>query len=53
MYINDKSKPLVLLGSNAALYVISDICAEHGINIAGVLDSDPDDEKCCDKHGWF
>ena len=40
MYINDKSKPLVLLGSNAALYVISDICAEHGINIAGVLDSD-------------
>jgi len=40
MYINDKSKPLVLLGSNAALYVISDICAEHGINIAGVMDSD-------------
>jgi acetyltransferase-like isoleucine patch superfamily enzyme len=40
MTINDNSKPLILLGSNAALWFITDICSRHHINVHGIIDSD-------------
>jgi NDP-sugar pyrophosphorylase family protein len=39
-HINDNSKPLVLVGSNSALFFIQDICDQHGIKIHGIIDSD-------------
>ena len=38
--INDTSKPLVLLGSNFALYKLTETCEDIGIPIAGIVDKD-------------
>jgi UDP-3-O-[3-hydroxymyristoyl] glucosamine N-acyltransferase len=38
--INDTSRPLILIGSNSALFFLQDLCDELGINIAGIIDSD-------------
>jgi acetyltransferase-like isoleucine patch superfamily enzyme len=40
MHINDNSKPLILLGSNVALQKILEVCAQHNIDVAGILDKD-------------
>lgn len=39
-HINDASKPLILIGSNSALFFIQDACDQHGIKIHGIIDSD-------------
>lgn len=36
--INDNSKPLVLIGSNASLWLLKDMCEQHGIQIHGIID---------------
>jgi hypothetical protein len=38
--VNDNSKPLVFVGSNSALIFLTDICEQHGIEVAGIIDSD-------------
>jgi len=38
--INDNSRPLVFLGSNAAIWFLTDTCEQHGIQVAGIIDSD-------------
>lgn len=40
MFINDTSKPLIFLGSNSALYILSEVCEIVGIKIAGIVDKD-------------
>lgn len=40
MILNDNSKPLIFLGSNSALWFISDICRRHNIKVHGIIDSD-------------
>jgi hypothetical protein len=39
-HINDNSKPLILIGSNSALFLIQDICDQYDIKIHGIIDSD-------------
>jgi len=38
--INDNSRPVIFLGHNSALFMLTDICKQHGIDIAGIIDSD-------------
>jgi carbonic anhydrase/acetyltransferase-like protein (isoleucine patch superfamily) len=38
--INDNSKPLILIGSNLALFYIKDVCQNFNIKIEGILDHD-------------
>lgn len=38
--INNSDKPLVLVGSRIPLGKIKRVCAQHGIEIAGIIDSD-------------
>lgn len=38
--INNNSRPLIFLGSNAALWFITDICNRHQIKVHGIIDSD-------------
>lgn len=40
MIINDNTKPLILLGSNIALYILIETCEAVNINIAGIVDKD-------------
>lgn len=37
--INDNSKPLILIGSNSALWVIKEMCDQHRVDIHGIIDS--------------
>jgi tetrahydrodipicolinate N-succinyltransferase len=39
-HINDSSRPLILIGSNLALFYIKDTCRDLGISIQGIIDSD-------------
>lgn len=39
-WINDNTKPLILIGSNSALWFIQDMCDRLGITISGIIDSD-------------
>jgi acetyltransferase-like isoleucine patch superfamily enzyme len=50
LHINDKSRPLVFLGSNYVMYKFSELCEEHGIEIAGIVDKDywGNTDKICD-----
>jgi acetyltransferase-like isoleucine patch superfamily enzyme len=38
--INDNSRPLILVGSNSALFYITDVCENFDIKIEGIIDSD-------------
>jgi carbonic anhydrase/acetyltransferase-like protein (isoleucine patch superfamily) len=38
--INKNDRPLILIGSNSALFYIKDFCKNHNITIAGIIDSD-------------
>jgi len=38
--VNDSSRPLLFLGSNAAMWFFVDACEQHGIEVAGIIDSD-------------
>jgi hypothetical protein len=38
--INNNSRPLIFLGSNAALWFITDICNRRHIKVHGIIDSD-------------
>ena len=38
--INDNSRPLILVGSNSALFYIKDVCKNFDIKIAGIIDND-------------
>lgn len=38
--INDTSKPLILLGSNACIYKVTEVCDMIGIQVAGIIDQD-------------
>lgn len=39
-HINDHSKPLILIGSNSALWFLKDMCNQHRIRIHGIIDDD-------------
>jgi carbonic anhydrase/acetyltransferase-like protein (isoleucine patch superfamily) len=39
-HINDKSKPLIFLGSNYIMEKYTDLCEEHGISVHGIIDRD-------------
>lgn len=39
-HINDKSKPLIFLGSNWNMFQLTELAEDLGIEIAGILDSD-------------
>ena len=39
-YINNNQKPLIFIGSNAVMGKLLDICDEHGILVAGIIDND-------------
>jgi hypothetical protein len=39
-HINDNSKPLIFLGSNAALHQLTNICEEYDIKVLGIIDKD-------------
>lgn len=38
--INNNTKPLLLIGSNSALMFLIEVCEQHNIIIAGIIDSD-------------
>jgi serine acetyltransferase len=38
--INDNTKPLILIGSNSALFFLQELCEQHNIDLAGIIDSD-------------
>jgi hypothetical protein len=38
--INDNSKPLIFIGANSALFILTDLCEQHGIRVAGIIDKD-------------
>jgi carbonic anhydrase/acetyltransferase-like protein (isoleucine patch superfamily) len=48
-HINDNSRPLIFLGSNAVMEKYTDVCHELGIDIHGCIDSDyyGNREKIC------
>ncbi len=50
LYINDVSKPLILVGSNSALYILLESCEQIGIQVHGIVDSDyyGNTETICD-----
>ncbi len=37
-YINDKSRPLIFLGTTIAMLKLVEVCEDHGITIAGIID---------------
>jgi carbonic anhydrase/acetyltransferase-like protein (isoleucine patch superfamily) len=39
-HINDRSKPLIFLGTNSCLGKYIDVCKEHNIKIHGIIDTD-------------
>ena len=39
-YVNNNSKPLIFLGSNAVMGKLLDICNDHEILVAGIIDND-------------
>jgi acetyltransferase-like isoleucine patch superfamily enzyme len=39
-FINDNTKPLIFLGSSMVMGKLFDICDDHGIEIAGIIDND-------------
>ena len=39
-YINDTQKPLIFLGSNDAMYILTEACEQLGIQFAGIIDKD-------------
>jgi acetyltransferase-like isoleucine patch superfamily enzyme len=39
-HVNDSSRPVILIGSNLALFYIKDTCRDLGITIHGIIDSD-------------
>lgn len=40
LHINDRSKPLIFLGTNLCLGKYIDVCKENGIEIYGIIDTD-------------
>lgn len=38
--INNNSKPLIFIGSNSALVFLIEVCEQHDITIAGIIDND-------------
>lgn len=39
-HINNNTKDLIFIGSNSNLYKFTQVCTEHGIKVAGIIDSD-------------
>jgi hypothetical protein len=39
-HINDLSKPVIFLGSNSLLYIVTEACEAHGITVQGIIDQD-------------
>jgi len=39
-HINNNTKPLIFLGSNSLLYIVTEVCDLLGIKIAGIIDND-------------
>lgn len=39
-FVNDKSKPLVFVGSSITMYTLTELCEDLGIEVAGIIDSD-------------
>lgn len=39
-YINCNQRPLLFLGCNRAILILKELCEEHNIEIAGIIDSD-------------
>ena len=39
-HINNKTKPLILIGSNSKMFFLKDVCEELDITIAGIIDND-------------
>lgn len=39
-HINDRSRPLIFLGSNSLLYIMTEVCDSFNIQIAGIIDQD-------------
>lgn len=39
-HINDATRPLIFLGSNSIMHKLVGICEDHGITVAGIIDSD-------------
>jgi carbonic anhydrase/acetyltransferase-like protein (isoleucine patch superfamily) len=38
--VNDKSRPLLFIGSSSTMFYFKDVCDQHGIEIAGIIDND-------------
>lgn len=49
-HINNNRRPLIFLGSNSSMYKMSESAEDHGIVIAGIIDSDyyGNTEEICD-----
>jgi acetyltransferase-like isoleucine patch superfamily enzyme len=49
-HINNNTKPLIFLGSNVAMYKLSEVCDMYGIKIHGIIDNDyfGNTEQICD-----
>ena len=39
-HINDLSRPVIFLGSNSLLYIVTEACEALGITVAGIIDRD-------------
>jgi len=50
LHLNNSSKPLLFIGSNSDIHQYAEACEQHGIEIAGIIDSDyfGNQAKYCD-----